>query len=198
MNAIQFPPESVLWACVSHFSLNSWCVWGPGINMVIVDFACIMQQHKQIICEKGAQSQMQEKQTAPFNFIWKGSCNMNNIKGSSNYTSEGKLGGNNIQLEQISRLHYTKEDWSWHGKWLTMQRRIFCSSDNCHQWQSQSHKLHICNHSQVDVMQNPRNFPLALLLSPEWSAVLSHQFWRWCTGKFSSSSAPWTSVCNHH
>jgi hypothetical protein len=78
--------------------------------MVIVDFACIMQQHKQIICEKGAQSQMQEKQTAPFNFIWKGSCNMNNIKGSSNYTSEGKLGGNNIQLEQISRLHYTKED----------------------------------------------------------------------------------------
>jgi hypothetical protein len=67
-----------------------------------------MQQHKKTICEKGAQSQMQEKQTESFNFIW--NCNMNNIKGSSNYTSEGKLGGNNIQLEQISRLHYTKED----------------------------------------------------------------------------------------
>jgi hypothetical protein len=78
--------------------------------MVIVDFPRIMQQHKQTICEKGAQSQMQEKHTASFDFIWKGSCNMNNIEGSSNNTGAGKLGGDNIQLVQISRLHYTKED----------------------------------------------------------------------------------------
>ncbi len=90
-------------------------------------------------------------------------------------------------------------DWSQSSDCaLTMQQRKSCSSDNCHQWQSQSHRPHICNHSLVDVMQNPHNFPLDFQSSPKLSAVLSHQFWRWCTGKFSSFGAPRTSVCTPH